>query len=163
MQTRRILTLLLWICLSLTAPFMFWKALSTITGSSHPIIVVISQSMAPTFNRGDILFLWNRQRWVQAGEIPVIWFWGRPLPMVHRAVRTVILDGMRQGILTKGDNNALDDTMLYPAGQPYVGRDEIIGVVKGSVPALGWLAILLQTYPHLMQLGGGAMLLLFAL
>ncbi|RJE26423.1 hypothetical protein PHISCL_01224 [Aspergillus sclerotialis] len=78
--------------------------------------------------------------------------------MVHRAVRTAVLDSMRQAILTKGDNNLLTDEMLYPFGQNFVGREEIIGVVKGFVPSLGWLAIALQTYPWVMQLGGSALL-----
>lgn len=81
--------------LILTTPLMLWKALTIITGSPHPIVVVISQSMAPAFNRGDLLFLWNRQPWISAGEIPVCWFPGSPLPMVHRAVKAITLDGMR--------------------------------------------------------------------
>ncbi|PKY09209.1 putative signal peptidase I [Aspergillus campestris IBT 28561] len=163
MLTRRIIGLCLRASLALAVPIMFWNALTIITGSTHPIIVVISESMSPTFNRGDILFLWNRQPWIQVGEIPVCWFKGLPLPMVHRAVRTVVLDTMRQGIMTKGDNNVVDDTLLYPAGKEFLGREEIIGVVKGSVPWLGWVAILLQDYPQIMQLGGGALLLGIAL
>lgn len=81
--------------LILTIPLMLWKALTIITGSPHPIVVVISQSMAPAFNRGDLLFLWNRQPWITAGEIPVCWFPGSPLPMVHRAIKAITLDGMR--------------------------------------------------------------------
>lgn len=81
--------------LILTTPLMLWKALTIITGSPHPIVVVISQSMAPAFNRGDLLFLWNRQPWITAGEIPVCWFPGSPLPMVHRAIKAITLDGMR--------------------------------------------------------------------
>lgn len=73
--------------LVLGTSYMVWKALSIITKSSHPIVVVISESMAPAFHRGDILFLWNRNPVVRAGEIPVCWFPGRPLPMVHRAIK----------------------------------------------------------------------------
>lgn len=78
-----------------TTPFMLWKASMITTGSPYPVIVVISESMVPAFHRGDLLFLWNRQRWIQAGEIPVCWFPGRRLPMVHRAIEVITFDSMR--------------------------------------------------------------------
>jgi signal peptidase I len=43
--------------------------------------------MAPAFHRGDILLLWNRVSSVEPGDIPVVWFQGDPLPMVHRVVQ----------------------------------------------------------------------------
>lgn len=42
--------------------------------------------MAPAFHRGDILLLSNRRSFAQVGDIPVVWFAGSPLPMVHRVV-----------------------------------------------------------------------------
>lgn len=50
-------------------------------------MVVLSESMAPAFHRGDLIFLWNRTDTVRVGEIPVCWFAGEPLPMVHRVVQ----------------------------------------------------------------------------
>ena len=66
--------------------YIFWRGLSFLTNSPHPIVVVVSESMAPAFHRGDILFLWNRETAIQAGDIPVIWFPASPLPIVHRAI-----------------------------------------------------------------------------
>jgi len=43
--------------------------------------------MEPTFYRGDIIFLWNRQETIRVGDIPVVWFSGRKEPMVHRAIK----------------------------------------------------------------------------
>jgi signal peptidase len=145
---------------------MFWKGLSVITLSPTPIVCVISESMAPAFHRGDILFLWNRPSCVEIGEVPVVWFRGNPLPMVHRAFRTHNIDcnakdaskrsvrikeenrrsslDNRQMILTKGDNNQYDDVSLYPAGREYATRDEVYGVVRGYIPFLGWAVIALQ-------------------
>lgn len=51
--------------------------------------------------------------------------------------------------LTKGDNNNGDDTLLYPPGQPYVKRHEIIGTIKGYIPYVGWVTILLSEHPWL--------------
>lgn len=66
--------------------YIFWRGLSILTNCPHPIVVVTSESMAPAFHRGDILFLWNRKTAIQAGDIPVIWFPASSLPMVHRAI-----------------------------------------------------------------------------
>jgi signal peptidase len=38
--------------------------------------------MEPAFYRGDLIFLWNRQERIRAGDIPVVWFEGRELPRV---------------------------------------------------------------------------------
>lgn len=77
--------------LALSYPFMAWKGLSVLSASPIPIVCVISESMAPAFHRGDILFLWNRSC-VHVGDIPVIWFPGNPLPMVHRAIQVFNTD-----------------------------------------------------------------------
>jgi signal peptidase I len=66
--------------------FMVWKAVSVATDSRCPIVVVISQSMEPAFRRGDLLLLQNRKHIIEVGDIPVCWFPGNPLPMVHRAI-----------------------------------------------------------------------------
>lgn len=111
-------------------------------------MIVISESMAPAFHRGDVVFLWNRERIIKVGDIPVCWFPSRSTPMVHRAIGTHLYFGgrvcrfangllRRQKVLTKGDNNAVEDTLLYPAGQNIVDRDEVVGVVVGYAPFLG--------------------------
>jgi len=48
---------------------------------------------------------------------------------------------LRQHILTKGDNNEMDDVSLYPPGRNTVLRSEIRGIVHGYVPFLGWAVI----------------------
>lgn len=50
----------------------------------------------------------------------------------------------RQLIVTKGDNNAFDDVSLYPPGRAFIFRDEVVGLVRGYVPFLGWMVIGLQ-------------------
>lgn len=86
--------------LVLATAFMAWKMLSILTNSSQPVMVVSSESMAPAFHRGDIIFLWNRDRTIKVGDIPVCWFPDRPTPMVHRAVKTYFEaeDSGRNGI-----------------------------------------------------------------
>lgn len=53
-------------------------------------------------------------------------------------------------LLTKGDNNQADDTELYARGQDYLTRaEDIIGSVKGYVPFVGYVTILLSEHPWL--------------
>ena len=53
-------TQLLNFALVLSTAFMLWKTLSVLSDSHSPIVVVLSGSMEPAFQRGDLLFLWNR-------------------------------------------------------------------------------------------------------
>lgn len=69
--------------------FMAWKLLTLICNTAYPAMVVISESMEPALQRGDVIFLSNWDRQVQVGDIPVLWFDGQPLPMVHRAVEVL--------------------------------------------------------------------------
>ena len=50
-----------------------WKGLSVLTDSPSPIVVVLSGSMEPAFQRGDLLFLTNRNIFqeTQVGEVVV--------------------------------------------------------------------------------------------
>lgn len=57
-------------------------------------------------------------------------------------------------ILTKGDNNLMDDRSMYPDGQEYVSGDQIIGFVRGYVPFIGWIVIGLQRIAHLGDMAG---------
>lgn len=71
-----------------SAAFMTWKSLALFTNTPAPVMVVISESMAPAFHRGDVIILWNREPLIKVGDITVCWFPGREVPMVHRAVQT---------------------------------------------------------------------------
>ncbi|KAH7130085.1 signal peptidase I [Dendryphion nanum] len=131
------------------AAFMLWKLVCLVTNSPYPIHVVISESMAPAFHRGDIIFLSNWEHEIRVGDIPVVWFKEKALPMVHRAVKINWRQKpgeniFEQLILTKGDNNELDDVALYPTGQNLVRRDQIVGLVRGYLPFLGWISLYLK-------------------
>ncbi|KAJ5950781.1 signal peptidase I [Penicillium vulpinum] len=116
-------------------------------------MVVSSESMEPEFYRGDLILLWNHQEKINVGDIPVVWFPGRRLPMVHRAIAVLNHSDDDQGsmsrqlILTKGDNCQFDDSFFYPVGRSYVHREEIIGLVQGHVPYIGRVALVLNDNP----------------
>jgi signal peptidase len=75
--------------LILSTAFMMWKGLSVIADSPSPIVVVLSGSMEPAFQRGDLLFLWNRNliEETKVGEVVVYNVKGKDIPIVHRVVR----------------------------------------------------------------------------
>jgi signal peptidase len=75
--------------LILSSAFMMWKGLSVVANSPSPIVVVLSGSMEPAFQRGDLLFLWNRNFYeeTKVGEVVVYNVKGKDIPIVHRVVR----------------------------------------------------------------------------
>jgi signal peptidase len=183
LQPRQLFTQILNFALVLSTAFMLWKGLSITTDSSSPIVVVLSGSMEPAFQRGDLLFLWNRGLDTKVGEIVVYNVKGKDIPIVHRVVRRFgggsgyvfcllslslslsrYLPGETKAnsktqhrpkapplqLLTKGDNNAADDTELYARGQDFLNRKEdVIGSVVGFIPFVGYVTILLAEYPWL--------------
>lgn len=74
--------------LVLSTAFMMWKSLSVLADSPSPIVVVLSGSMEPAFQRGDLLFLWNRDVKAEVGEIVVYNVKDKDIPIVHRVVRS---------------------------------------------------------------------------
>lgn len=52
-------------------------------------------------------------------------------------------------VLTKGDNNRVDDRGLYAPGQLWLEREDILGRAKGTLRYLGMVTIILNDYPIL--------------
>lgn len=122
---------------------------------------ICSGSMEPALERGDILFLDNRNPNVTVGDIVVFKVAGRDIPIVHRVLRVhevaagvVGQDGKktayaRQEYLTKGDNNPVDDRNLYAPGQLWLRREDMHGKGVAAVPYAGMVTIYLNDYPLL--------------
>ncbi|KAL6237672.1 hypothetical protein BDW75DRAFT_238092 [Aspergillus navahoensis] len=116
--------------------------------------------MLPAFAPGDILFVTNHHRDVAIGDLPVCWLPGKALPMVHRVHRVMYGQSTsspnpdsthQQLILTKGDNNLIDDTLMYPDGQDFLPRRHVLGFVRGYVPCIGWIVIVLQEFTRTLE------------
>mmetsp|Transcript_13325 Transcript_13325/g.15233 ORF Transcript_13325/g.15233 Transcript_13325/m.15233 type:complete len:153 (-) Transcript_13325:1224-1682(-) len=107
---------------------MLWKGLQVFTESESPVVVVLSGSMEPAVQRGDILVLDNSQVTpIGVGEIVVFQIKGRDIPIVHRVLQVRTDYEGKQRLLTKGDNNQVDDRGLYATGQKWLERDDILG------------------------------------
>ncbi|KAK4175527.1 putative signal peptidase complex catalytic subunit SEC11C [Triangularia setosa] len=129
--------------------FMIWKGACLLAGTPYPVMVVITNSMAPAFDPGDILFIHHRSEHggaIRVGDLPVILNSERPYPFIHRVIGVFYDDNEEELLLTKGDNNELNDLvgMMYSDGQEYISQRDIVGFVRGYIPFLGWVVIFLQ-------------------
>ncbi|RXW19711.1 hypothetical protein EST38_g6153 [Candolleomyces aberdarensis] len=166
---------------------MIWKGLGVITNSESPIVVVLSGSMEPAFYRGDLLFLTNpSSEQYKTGDITVYKIPGADIPIVHRVLEThdvppridirqytksttrskhtTNTDGSEsdnQLLLTKGDNNYVDDIELYQ-GLEWLEKKHIVGKVRGFLPYVGYVTIAMNDFPQLKYalLGGLGLLAL---
>jgi len=143
---------------------MMWKGLGLVTNTESPIVVVLSGSMEPAFYRGDLLFLTNpRSTPYSVGEITVYKIPGADIPIVHRVLETHQTgpDPVQQSLLTKGDNNYMDDIELYK-GVKWLERNHIVGKVVGFLPYVGYVTIAMNDFPQLkyVVLGGLGLLAL---
>jgi len=137
---------------------MIWKGLGVITNTESPIVVVLSGSMEPAFYRGDLLFLTNpTYETYRTGDITVYKIPGASIPIVHRVLETHDVKPKKsvvqpvtpkQLLLTKGDNNYVDDIDLYQ-GLEWLERKHIVGKVRGFLPYVGYVTIAMNDFPQL--------------
>jgi len=153
----------------LASGLMIWKGLGLLTNTESPIVVVLSGSMEPAFYRGDLLFLTNpaSERY-KVGDITVYQLPQGGVPIVHRVIETRDVSPTSKWVkkfstppssnwndevagqlmLTKGDNNQVDDLELYN-GLEWIERKHVVGKVRGFMPYIGYITIALNDFPQL--------------
>jgi len=149
MKKRQLMHQVVNLGLIVTSALMIWKSLMVLTNSESPVVVVLSGSMEPSFKRGDILFLNMGDAPFRVGEIVVFKIEGREIPIVHRVIKIHEKPNGDVDILTKGDNNQVDDRGLYAKGQNWLNKRHIIGRAKGYLPYVGMVTIVMNDYPTL--------------
>lgn len=153
MNMRQTVSQIVNLALIVTSALVIWKSLMLVTGSESPVVVVLSGSMEPGFQRGDILFLNLGTKPVRAGEIVVFNVKGRDIPIVHRVIKVhERRNADRIDILTKGDNNYGDDRVLYAKGQQWLNKEHIMGRAVGYLPYVGMVTIVMNDYPYVKYL-----------
>ncbi|KAF9762627.1 Signal peptidase complex catalytic subunit SEC11 [Nosema granulosis] len=145
MNFRQILTQAINASYSVIGPYIIWKFVSLLLNNDSPIVVVLSESMSPGFERGDIL--WLRPKEYTTGDMTVFQLYKNTIPIVHRAIKQF---GTKT--LTKGDNNRLDDVGLYRVNQYYLEPNDIKSCVFAYIPFFGMLTIWINTVPGLKPL-----------
>ena len=96
-----------------------------------PMVAVFSNSMVPTFYKGDLVFVSGTDDEVSTGDIIVFDVGNKNYPIIHR-VFSIEDDGT---IRTKGDNNGFSDPWI-------VTDNDIHGKASFKVPFLGWVKVL---------------------
>ena len=80
--------------------------------------------------RGDVLFL-SKNTPIVNGDIIVYELEGENIPIVHRVVtQQTDANGVKK-LLTKGDNNPVDDRGLYKNKALYITEEMVVGKVLG--------------------------------
>jgi signal peptidase I len=94
-----------------------------------PVVAVFSDSMVPTFYRGDMIVVYGDKD-VSVGDIIVFDVSNRKYPIIHR-VYNITSDGIK----TKGDHNSYADPWT-------INNDNIYGKAVLKFPLLGWVKII---------------------
>ncbi len=109
-------------------------------GVEKPLYVVISGSMEPVYEEGDILVVKRMDvDLIEKGDIIVFDSPHGGIPIVHR-VYAVKTEGGKRYFVTKGDNNAAPDT-YYQDIYPGIPGERIIGEPFLRIPKVGWIQI----------------------
>ncbi|GIY37926.1 signal peptidase complex catalytic subunit SEC11A [Caerostris extrusa] len=138
MNKRQLLYQFLNFGMIVSSALMIWKGL----------MVVTVEAWSQPFIRGDLLFLTNhKEDPVRVGDIVVFKVEGRDIPIVHRVLKIHEKNNGTVKILTKGDNNSVDDRGLYAPGQLWLEKKDIVGRARGFVPYVGIVTILMNDYP----------------
>ena len=85
----------------------------------------------------------------QVGEVVVFKIKDRDIPIVHRVMKVHEKASGAVELLTKGDNNRVDDRGLYAPGQLWLERDDVLGRAVGTLRYVGMVTRILNDYPAL--------------
>ncbi|MFX0047273.1 MAG: signal peptidase I [Candidatus Hermodarchaeota archaeon] len=134
------------IILAFFGSFFVYFILQVTLNTETPIVVVISGSMEPTIHEGDLLFVMgtdaenikNGTAEDKEGDVIVFnapWTGAPQEPIVHRVINKYQV-GDEWFFETKGDANSLPDPDPVP-------ESNVIGIVIGGIPYIGWVKIFL--------------------
>ena len=120
-----------------------------LTNSENPFYVATTTSMYPGINRGDILFsTWDFTPPLP-GDIIVFNIPNKDYPIIHRVIGIQNLPNDDYNVLTKGDNNPVNDRQLYENKNIWIHKSHIKGRVKMIIPLVGLLVIWIMEYPFI--------------
>lgn len=124
--------------------YLIYFILQIALNTSTPMVVVVSDSMAPNINKGDLLFLQGVDpEDIEVGDVIVydahgLWVGAPEDPIVHRVI-DIIEEDDKLYFITKGDANDNKDKEPVPGNR-------VLGKVVGRIPYVGWVKIILTDY-----------------
>jgi signal peptidase len=134
---------LFYIFLGVFLAFAINVVLGQALATDMPVVAVESNSMVPTFYKGDILIIQGVRspedylEFLNPGDIIVFSAEGREIPIVHR-IKEINPDGSFQ---TKGDA-----TLGQHPFEKHIEPEQIHGKVIMIIPYLGWVKIGVMEY-----------------
>ena len=160
MKSRKLLLQAISFGMIVVSAVMIWKSAMVLSFCKSPIVVVLSGSMEPSFYRGDILIVTNLNEPYVTGDI-VVYQMSHDIPIVHRliTVQEIEKDGEAY-LLTKGDNNHIDDRGLYDDDYLYLNKKHILGKIRAQIPYIGIFTIIMNDYPYVKYVVIGGMLIM---
>ncbi len=104
------------------------EGLKPVLATDTPVVAVFSQSMIPTFYKGDMVIVQGAEDY-KVGDVIVYDAPAYRYPIIHR-----IIEVKPTGFITKGDNNPDRDPWVIQKGR-------IHGRAVGYIPLLGWVKV----------------------
>ncbi|RLM85426.1 hypothetical protein C2845_PM04G15260 [Panicum miliaceum] len=137
---RRALSQLILLRVLLAHALMAYTAVKAATGAVFTSRAVVSGSMDPAFERGDLLLFRKGGGGdpIRAGDVILFKPAHGDVPVVHRVIEVHERRGGGGGvdILTKGDNNGVDDSKFLYRG-PWLHRHHVMAKAVGYLPNAG--------------------------
>lgn len=122
---------LVYLVLGFVIAYIFNMFLSLFLNTQTPVVAVFSESMIPTFFKGDMIIVYGTNN-LKVGDIIVFEVPDRKYPIIHRII------SMENGFIrTKGDNNFGEDPESWRTN-----IDNVYGRELLKIPLLGWVKIL---------------------
>ncbi|MBI1971836.1 MAG: signal peptidase I [Candidatus Aenigmarchaeota archaeon] len=115
---------------------LIYHGLILLLGTSRPVIDVVSESMSPSINRGDLVIVKHAEpQDIKVGDVIVFDTLSQPLPVIHRLYK-INDDGTFQ---TLGDNNG----GVQHDWEKQIESKDIVGRAVFVIPYLGWIKIII--------------------
>jgi len=121
----------IYLILGFVIAYLFNIGLGYALGTATPVVAVFSDSMIPTFYRGDMIVVYGDSEFY-VDDIIVFDAPNKPYPIIHR-IHSISEEGI---ITTKGDHNSYTDNWSPP-----LTKDKVHGKAVLKVPLLGWVKI----------------------
>ena len=128
--TQGITGTIIYILIGFFIAFIVNAGIGVMLETDTPMVAVFSQSMVPTFQKGDLIVVSGKEADVSIGDIIVFDIGSKDYPIIHR-----VYDIRKNGdIITKGDNNGFEDPWI-------VNPESVHGKAWFRVPYLGWIKV----------------------
>lgn len=121
---------LVYVILGFVIAYSMNIALGFALSTDTPVVAVVSYSMVPTLDKGDMIIVQGGE--IKAADIIVYDVAGQRYPIIHRVIK-VNSDGTLE---TKGDNNP---SQLW--FEHNIKSQQIHGKLVLRIPILGWVKI----------------------